>query len=388
MAMANYPLLKQMALIDKTMEYTIENAAKGYLPQISINGQATYQSDVTTLPISIPNVKVPALSKDQYKIYAEINQSLTDALVIKQQQELMRVNTASERQKLEIELYKLKERINQLYFGILLINAQMEQIDLFKKDIQSAITKTNAALANGVAFKNSLNVLEVELLKTEQRNIELVAAKKGYMEMLSIFIHQSINENTKMQVPVAQSGNATINRPELKLYEIQRKGFNIQNNLITAKNLPRLGLFFQGGYGRPALNVLKNDFTAYYITGIRFNWSLSGFYTFKKDKQLLSLSQSTLDIQKETFLFNTEVALSQQNNEIGKYQALIESDKEIVSLQSKIKNSAHSQLENGTISTNDYMAYLNAEDRAKQNLTLHQIQLLMSKINYQTTSGN
>lgn len=386
LAQTNFPLVKQMALIEKTKEYSISNAAKGNLPQFNLNGQGTYQSEVTS--INIPGVNAPTISKDQYKIYGEVNQSLTDFGIIKQQKELAKANAETEKQKIEVELYKLKERINQIYFGILLIDAQIEQTELLKKDILSGIDKTNAAIANGTALKSNADNLKAELLKADQKVIELIANRKGYIDMLALFVGKPLNETVRLISPATQQITPNINRPELKLYETQKKSFDIQNKLITAKNLPKLGLFFQGGYGRPALNLLSNDFATYYITGVKLNWNFGGLYTAKNDRALLKTNQQAIDIQKEVFLFNTNLSLSQQNSEVDKYQKLIVTDNEIIKLREKVKTTAQAQLQNGVITTNDYLTYVNAEDQARQNLLLHQVQLKLAQFNYQTTSGN
>lgn len=386
LAKDNYPLVKQMALIEKTKEYSIENANKGYLPQLNINGQGTYQSDVTS--ISIPGVTTISLSKDQYRLYGEISQTVTDGGIIKQQKELVKASAETEQQKIEVELYKLKDRINQLFFGILLIDAQIEQTELLKKDIQAGIDKTNAAIANGTALKSNADNLKAELLKINQRTIELLFNRKEYADMLAFFIAQRLDENTKFITPIIRPVSTGINRPELKLYEAQKKSFDIQNNLITAKNLPKLGLFFQGGYGRPGLNFLNNDFVTYYIAGVRLNWGLGGLYTAKNDRNLLKINQQTIDVQKEVFLFNTNLSLSQQNSEISKFQKLVYSDDEIIILRESIKITAKSQLENGAITSSDYLIYVNAEDQARQNRLLHQVQLGLAQYNFQTTSGN
>ena len=165
LARQNYPLLKQKELILKSKEYSIQNAGKGYLPQFSINGQATYQSDVTEIPIKIPNTNIPAISKDQYKIYTEANQTIFDGGIIKIQKQSIEANAAVEDQKLEVKLYDLKERINQMFFGILLVNEQDTLTEILKKDIQNGITKINAAIANGTALKSSSDALQAELLK-------------------------------------------------------------------------------------------------------------------------------------------------------------------------------------------------------------------------------
>lgn len=384
----NYPMIRQRQLIATSRDYSVENASKGYLPQVGVNGQMTYQSDVTQIPISLPNMNVPTLSNDQYKIYGEIVQPLTDAAIIRQQKQLIRDNAAVEDEKLETELYKLKERIHQLFFGVLLMDAQLEQTDLLKKDIQSGIYKTIAAIENGMALKSNLNMLKAELLKAEQRTTELKAARKGYLEMLGLMINKQLTEKTVLERPSEKPSNFTINRPELRLYDAQKKTIVIQDKLITARSIPRLGLFLQAGYGKPALNMLNPEFDFYYIGGLRLSWNLSSFYTFRKDKKILLLNQDMIDVQRQTFLFNTQLSLTQQQTEQNKLQELIRSDEEIISLRSSIKGTANTQLENGTITIIDYVSYVNAEDQAKQNKLLHQIQLLMLQYTTQLVSGN
>lgn len=388
MAKQNYPLIKQYTLVEKTKEYSITNAQKGYLPQFNIAGQATYQSDVTQIPFSLPGMDIPTMSRDQYRLYGEVSQSITDLFTVKDQKEYINANSEIEVQKTEVELYKLRERINNLFFGILLIDAQIQQTELLKKDIQSGIEKTNVAIANGIALKSTADNLKAELLKTDQRTIELKAARKGYTDMLALFINNPIDENTVLEKPHRQMLTNTINRPELKLFDLQKKSFDAQEKLLTAKNLPRLSVFFQGGLGRPGLNMLDNDFQGYYIGGLRLSWNITGFYTYKNEKKMIANSQSMIDIQRETFLFNTNLTLKQQNADITKIQELIETDKSIVTLRESVKNTTQNQLTYGTATTNDYLIAVNAEDQAKQNLILHEIQLLMTEYNTQTTSGN
>lgn len=388
MAKQNYPLIKQYTLIEKTKEYSIANAQKGYLPQFNVAGQATYQSAVTAVPISLPNMEVPTISKDQYRLYGEVSQSITDLFTAKDQKEYINANSEIETQKIEVELYKLRERINNLFFGILLIDAQIQQTELLKKDIQSGIEKTSVAIANGVALKSTADNLKAELLKADQRTIELKATRKGYADMLALFIGNPIDENTNLEKPQRQIFTNTINRPELRLFDLQKKSFDVQEKLITAKNLPRVSLFFQGGLGRPALNMLNPDFQGYYITGVRLNWNLTGFYTYKNEKKILANNQSMIDIQRETFLFNTNLTLKQQNADISKMQELIETDRSIITLRESVKNTTQNQLTYGTATTNDYLIAVNAEDQAKQSLILHEIQLLMTEYNAQTTAGN
>jgi len=388
LAEQHYPIVKQRDLVRKSNDYTLENLSRGYLPQVSIFGQATYQSAVTQIPIHLPGVEIPTLNKDQYKLYGEVNQSIYDGGVIRQQRQVQLSNAALEEQKIEVELYKIRERINQLYFGILLVDEQIKQTSLLKNDIELGLKKAEASFANGVAFKSNVDILKAEILKADQRMTELHTLRQAYTNMLGLFIDRSLDEHTALEKPSDIAPSQEINRPEIKLYSAQSFTVAAQYKLLTARTRPRLSLFLQGGYGRPALNLLSNNFEAYYIGGLRLNWSLASFYTIKRDKALLGLNQQTIDVQRETFLFNTNFTLRQQTAEVNKYNALLATDDEIITLRTSVKNSASAQLENGVINSNDYLREVNAEDQARQNKIIHEIQLLMAQYAQQNTTGN
>jgi outer membrane protein TolC len=277
----------------------------------------------------------------------------------------------------------------------LLIDAQISQTELVKKDIQNGITRAEIAIANGVSLKSAADNLKAELIKTKQHTTELRATRKGYSDMLSLFIGQKIDENTVFEKPLPpivsnelKIGDSQINRPEMRLFDLQNQAFDLQDRLITNKNLPRVSLFFQGGFGRPALNMLSNNFDPYYITGVRLSWNLSGFWTYKNERKQVAVNQSGVQVQQETFLFNTNLALSQQNTEIMKMRELITDDSDIIRLRENVKNATQTQLDNGTATTNDYLIAVNAEDQARQNRILHEIQLLMNQYNVKFTINN
>jgi outer membrane protein TolC len=389
LAQQNYPLIKQRDLLKQTAGINIDNLSKGFLPQFSISGQASYQSDVTQVNISIPGVKITPPSKDQYKIVADVSQLIYDGGIIKEQKNLQQLNDNAEQQKIEVELYKIKERINQLFLGVLYIDEQLKQLELVKADINIGIKKTEALVNNGVSFKSNLNVLKAELLKNDQRTIELQASRKGLTDVLGLFINQTLPENIVLEKPVAENTilNSEIQRPELKLYTIQENLLNGQYKLIDSRNKPKASAFLQSGYGRPGLNMLNNDFALFYITGLRLNWNLGGWYTKKNDKQLIDINKKSVEVQKEIFLLNTNTALKQQEAEVNKLKQLIAKDNEIIELRSSVKEAAKAQLENGVITANDYLREVNAEDQSRQSLITHNVQLLQSQINYQTISG-
>lgn len=383
-----YPMAKQRDLITRSETYSIDNASKGNLPQVSLYGQATYQSDVPHLPIDLPGTDIPLIPKDQYKLYGEVTQVIYDGGVTGIEKQGHEAKARAEQQSIEVELYKLKERINQLYFGILLINEQIQQVFLLRKDIELGITKTKAAIENGTALKSSVAVLQVELLKSQQRNIELDATRQAYMEMLGLMINQTIGENTVLSTPAVINSDQEIHRPELAWYDYQRQNLALQNDMFDVRNRPKISLFLQGGLGRPGLNIFDDALKGFYYGGLRLYWPLAGFYSVKNEKAMNEINQQAIDVQRETFLFNTNLQLRTQNHEILKLEELLDTDDEIVALRSTIKQTALNQLENGVINTNDYLREVNAEDNARQIKLLHKIQLRMAQYSVLTTLGN
>lgn len=387
-AVLNYPLVKQRELIEKTKEYSISNAAKGSLPSITLNGQQSYQSDVTKVPaIGGPDITIPTLSKNQYKIYTDIETPLYQGGAVKHEKQLHEANGTIEAQKLEVELYKLKERVNQLFFGTLLLEGQLDQNNLLREDLELGLKKTKAAVANGIALKSSEDALQAELLKTTQRAIELSETRKGYLDVLGMLIGEVLDEHTILEKPQSSATKTEINRPELALFDYQYKAIDIQNKMLTGKNQPRLSSFLQVGYGKPGLNMLNNQADSYYIGGLRLNWTISRFYTLKKERELLDIRRNNINLEKETFLFNTQYTMRQQNAELVKLQRLLATDNEIITLRNRVKTTASVQLENGVIDINDYLSEVNAEDQARQNKLLHEVQYLMAEYALQTTAG-
>ena len=384
----NYPLIKKQELIKKSEQYTTENALKGWLPQINIVGQATYQNEVTELPIKLPNISVDPLSKDQYKVYADISQTIYDGGNIKNQKKLALAQSEIQNQQLAVDLDKLKERINQIYFGILQTDKQLAQLQLTKSDINEGIKKAEAQLKNGVIFRSNLDVLKAELVKIEQREIELKSVKQSFSQMLSYFIKKSLDENTQLQTPEKVLITETNNRSELKLFDAQKSLIETQKKLINTKNTPKLGAFFQGGYGKPGFNMLKNEFDTFYIAGVRLNIPITGFYTKKNDLQLLDNQSQDIEIQRENFLFNQNFTEIQQKNDLDKIQNLIDKDDELITLRKSIKKASLAQLENGVITTNDYLREVNAEEQAVLTKIFHEIQYLLTQYNLKANLNN
>ena len=388
LAYKNYPVLKQKDLVRQTADLNIDILQKGFLPQVTVVGQSTYQSAVTEVPIKVPGYTIEPPSKSQQKVVADLSQLVYDGGVTKQQKNLEDLNAVVEDQKVEVELYQIKEKINLYYLGILYMDEQLKQVELVKADIENGIKRVEAQVQNGTAFKSNLNSLKAELLEVDQRRIETRASKKGLVEAMAIFLGQPINENVRLEKQVISNVvYGEITRPELKLYNDQSKLIDQQNKLITARNRPRASLFAQGGYGRPGLNMLKNDFETYYIGGLRLNWSLEGIYKTRKEREKVEVNKKIVDTEKETFLLTTNTQLVRQQAEIEKLKQLIVSDSAIIALRRSVTDASKAQLESGVITATDYLIDVNAEDQARQELITHEVQLIQAQINYLTISG-
>ena len=385
LARQNYPLIKQRDLINKTRDYSVSNAAKGYIPRLGLVGQATYQSDV----VEIPSPGIPALRKDQYKVGAELNQTIYDAGVIKYVKQSSDINAEIQQQSLEVNLFALQERINNIYFGLLYIDQQIKQNGLRENDLQNGQASVEASYANGESFKSNVDELKAEILNVDQSTIELKSNKVSYQEVLSIMINLKVDDGTVLEEPesIVDLRN-DINRPEVKLYDIQKKNTDLMERQLKTGYTPSVNAFAQGYYGAPTYNFISNDPGFFGIVGISFKWNLYNLYTYKNSRSIYQLNRQNIDAQKETFLFNTRLSLSQDSQSVVKYNSLLSTDKQIIKLRSSVKDAAKAQLENGTLTSHDYITKVNDESQARLSLAQHHIQWLQSQYNFKNTSGN
>ncbi len=393
LAKDNYPLIRQYDLLTHAEKYNLNNVTKSYLPQFSLNGQATYQSHVTKIPIDLSSLPVPMeitpLDKDQYKATIDVNQKIWDGGVAHSQQKLIKANTEVEKKQLEVSLYSIQEQVNQLYFGILAINEQLELLKLLEEDMMANKNVMQSMLDNGVAMQSDLDQLDVELLNIEQNRTEQNSLKEAYVKMLSLFIHKEISTNTNLIKPEdSQLISNNINRPELDYYNSQKLSLDAQRSSISAKNMPQLGFFVQGGYGRPGLNMLENKFQLYAMGGIKFTWNFGNLYTRKNEIRIIENNQKSIDVQEETFRFNTNLQLTKEQAEINKIKKLLDKDDEIIRLRHRVKRASESKYKNGVYQINDLIRDINAENQARQTKAIREIQHLQSIYNYKYIQGN
>ena len=388
-AQANYPLIRQHGLIEKSRDYNLSNAGKGYLPQVTFSAKATYQSEVTEIPVSIPGVNVKGLSKDQYGASIDINQVVWDGGSIRSKMENIRTSTEMEAKSLETDLYAINERVNQLFFGILLFDAQLVQNRLFQEELGRNYEKMISCVQNGIANQADLDAVKVEQLKAIQAKSQLTHQKNAFLDMLSAMIGEPLNDNITLVKPSEISfADASIQRPELDLFNAKLKNLEAQNHEIKAGTMPKLGVFLTGGYANPGLNMLKSGFSAYYIVGARLTWNFGNFYSTQNNKLLIQNNINSVLTQQETFLFNANLDVSGRQREIDKYRDQMKYDDEIIALRTSVKQASEAKMANGTLSGNDMMHDVYAEEVARQDKILHEIVLLLAIYNLKFVTNN
>jgi outer membrane protein TolC len=388
-AQSNYPLIKQYGLIEKSREYNLSNAGKGYLPQVTFSAKATYQSEVTEIPASIPIPGIKGMNKDQYGATIDVSQVIWDGGAIKSKTESIRASSEVEAKNLEVDLYTINDRVNQLYFGILLFDAQLEQNRLFRAELQRNYDRVRSCIENGIANQADLDAVKVEQLKAIQTESQLTYQKSAFLDMLSAMIGEKLDENVTLVKPASVSfSGASIQRPELDFFTAKINHLEAQNNELHAGLMPKLGVFATGGYGNPGLNMLKSGFSAYYIVGARLTWNFGNFYANQNNKLLIQNNINSVLTQKETFLFNTNLDVSRKQREIDKYRDQMKYDDEIIALRTSVKQSSEAKMANGTLSGNDLMRDVYAEELAKQAKILHETELLQAMYNIQFIINN
>lgn len=388
-ASKNYPAVARYNVIEKSKNFDLSNANMAYLPQLSLDAQATWQSEVTKLAIEMPNLEIPVPDKDQYKVFAGVNQVIWDGGKINSQKKIIEANAQVEKNKLDTEVYALKERVNNLYFGILLLNEQLELQTALDNELQRNYDVVQSYIKNGVANEADLSAVKIEQLKSKQERVKKETSRKAYIQTLSVLIGERLSFETKFQKPadLNHMESGLDNRPEMKLFEAQQKLIETQKSLLTSKNMPVIGAFAQAGYGKPALNMFDNKFKPYFLGGVRLSWNIGNLYTLSNDKKKIELQQEVLDSQRKTFLFNLKNQLPQQQIEIERYKLTMKEDNEIIKLRKLIRESAQAKVQNGTMSVADMLREVTEEEAAKQAKALHEIQYLLSQYTLKNTTN-
>lgn len=383
-ALRNYPLIKKYELIHQSTDYTLDNISKGWLPQISAVAQATLQSDVTTLPESFRNVmsatgqSVEGLKKDQYRIGVDINQMLYDGGRIKKRKDVAFLQGAVQSTQNEVDMYTVRRRINELYFGILLIDSRIEINRELQQLLSSNEEKLASMLKNGIATESDVNSVKAEILGASQQMTELKAAKESMQRMLAAFCGMDNIGNLMMPDDVYIP--ETNNRPELRLIDDNLKLVDAQEKLLKSQLIPNISIFAQGFYGYPGYDmfsdIMKRNWSLNGIIGARITWNISNLYTYKNDKEKLRLQREQAENNRDVFLFNNNMETISHREEIKKYRSLIKEDEKMIGLRSSVRLSAESKLKHGIIDVNNLVQEINRENNAKIQKSIHETELL------------
>ena len=394
----NYPLIQQYGLIEKTTELTVTNIQKGWLPQVSASAQVTLQSDVTAFPDQMQTmyqtmgINMEGLKKDQYRVGIDIQQTVFDGGAIKNQKEIARQQGKVQAAQNEVNLYNVRKRVNEMYFGLLLIN---EQIAL-NKDLQRLLEQNEKKLASmvkgGTAAESDYLNVKAERLNVAQQMTGLQAQRQALVRMLSAFCGIEVKETGKPVLPVAVAQQQTGQRPELKAIDAQLKLADVQEKALNAALLPKLGVFVQGYYGYPGYNMFEDmmsrRFSLNGMIGARLTWNIGALYTRKNDKAKIQLQRESAEVSRDVFLFNNNLEQIQQNENIERYRKLMADDEEIISLRSSIRKAAESKLSHGIIDVNDLVKEINNENAAKVQQTVHEIEMLKEIYDLKYTTNN
>ena len=391
----NYPLIRQYGLIEKTTELTVDNIQKGWLPQVSASAQATYQSDVPSWPDQMETmmngmgIHMKGLKKDQYRVGIDVSQTIYDGGAISSRKTIAREQGNVEAAQAEVSIYNVRKRVNEMYFALLLLD---EQIKL-NSDLQALLSGNERKLASmvkgGTAAESDWLNVKAERLNVVQKATGLASQKQMLQRMLSTFCGMEVKEVQKPLMYATMTQEQKGVRPELKALDAQINLLNAQEKALDAALKPKFGVFAQGYYGYPGMNMfedmMRHNWSLNGLIGARLTWNIGALYTRKNDKERINDQRSMINVQREVFLFNNNMEQIQQNENIERYQKLIKDDEEIIKLRSAVRKAAESKLAHGIIDVNDLVREINAENAARVQQSIHEIEMLKEVYDWQFT---
>lgn len=355
-------------------------------PQLNVTGQATYQSEVSKF--DIPGSDFPKLPKDNYYVGIDLRFPLTEFGVVMTRKQLEQARTNLGINQLDIELQRLRERITNVFGNILLQQENRRILFIRIADIDAQRKKVAVGVTNGATLKSNELVFESEILTAEQRISDIDAVVLSLTQELSILIGSAISPNTIFQLPANDSLQKDINRPEFLSFQSQKDILSLQKKVLKKENKPKIFVFSQGFYGRPGYNFLNTDLRLYGLAGGGISWNINNTVIQKNREKTIEINKQIVDEQKEAFNLNLQITLIQKQTEINKYETIISKDQEIVNKRKEIMKAVSSQLENGAITSTEYLNELNAQNAAELNLVLHKVQQSIAKTQYNVLTGN
>ena len=391
----NYPMIKQYDLISQTTQLTVKNIMKGWLPQIAIAAQATYQSDVTSWPESMKatlqqlGINMKGLSKDQYKVGIDLQQTIYDGGTISSLRSIARQEEKVQKAQVETNLYQVRKRVNEMYFSLLLLNEQIKLNDDVKALLLSSEKKLASMLKGGTIATSDFENIRAERLSVEQQNESLKSQQQMLQHLLSTFCGIKVSN---IQKPAPFETTISSNkRPEMLLFDNQLQLSSVKEKALNSQVRPKLGVFAQGFYGYPGLNMFEDMMNRKWslngMVGVKLSWNVGALYSLKNDKAKLRLQREMTENAREIFLFNNQLEEIQQNENIKRYHTMKQADDEIIMLRTNIRKAAESKLSHGIIDINNLLREINNENAAKIQQTIHDIEMLKEMYNLKYTNN-
>lgn len=384
----NYPLIRQYDLLSVTEAIDLSDINKGWLPRLGLYAQGTVQNVVPSFPAALSSVMQQlgssnrGIGKVQYKVGLDVNQTIWDGGASTASRELTRRQTAVNRARLDVEMYAIRQRVESIYFGILLLELQIKQAEMSQNVYSVNLERMRAMLANGTAMRSDVDMLEAQWLTIGQQIASARSTVKGYREVLSIFTGLDITSETLTTPSVELPLNDTNSRPELALFDAQQALNASRVKSIDVTLRPKVGFFAQTYYGYPGIDYFKamqsRDLTLNILAGVKVSWSIDAFYTRHNALNKVDVAKREIESQRATFLFNSSMQTQSQTEAIRGIEAVMADDARIVELRRNVRLAAESQLRNGIIDATALTTKINDETQAMYTAVYHTIQRLQA----------
>lgn len=390
-AMENYPEIRKYDLVSATREIDLSDIDKGWLPRISAYGQATVQNAVPSFPESLSGVlqqmgqSMKGLDKLQYKIGVDISQTIWDGGMSRARRDVSRLTSETQRKNIDVELYAVRQRVENLYFAILLTEEQIAQTGNALALVKGNLEKLRSMLRNGTAMQCDVDMVAAQALTMEQDITRARSAVRGYRQLLEIFIGESLADRA-LVMPYAQlPSDMRPERPELSLFENRIAAAQASRRLSDVSLMPKVGFFAQTWYGYPGFDYFKSmmnrNLSFNIMAGVKVTWNIDAFYTKKNTARRTAVDTGNVMAEKETFLFNTGMQSVSQQEKISGLRSVMADDAKIIELRTNVRKAAESQLENGVIDATALLTKITDENQAKLTARFHEIQLIQEIYN-------
>ena len=386
LAREHYPEIRQYDLVRRTEEYTLSNARRAWLPQLSFAAQATWQTEVPSFPNALAGmlaqqgIDMPGMNKDQYKAALELNQTLWDGGKSEADKRIARTEAAEQARSTDVDLYALQGRVDNLFFGILLLDERIAQTRLTLDLLRSNLEKVRTLQRNGVAMQSDADAVEAELLTVNQQLTQVTASRDSYRRMLEIFTGRPLDGEQLERPDASEPRSMESSRPELALFDATADKLTAQERLVKAATRPRFGLFAQGYYGYPGMDYFQSmmspDWSWNAMAGVKMSWNFGAYYTRKNSLAKLRTAKEQVEVQREIFLFNTRLQTAEESGDIARLRKALADDDRIVALRRSVREAAESKLRNGVIDTDDLLRKITDEAAAATARSAREIELL------------